>query len=292
MPTDAFPAGFIGLGRMGLPMARRLLGAGFAVHVASRSPGPVQALAAEGAQPASTPAQVAARADIVCTCLPDEPATEAVYFGPSGLLAHARAGQGLVECSTISPALARRIVAAARKRGAWFVDAPVSGGVERAADGTLAIMAGGDPAALRVVRQALEAFGTVHHVGGPGQGCVVKLANQLLVGVHTAGAAEALVLARASGADVSQVLEVLSGAWAASTMLERTGPLVASGEYGSRAPVRLLAKDLALVERAAGDVGISLPLAQRTREVFDRAMAAGLGEMDIAAVATLLAPGR
>jgi 3-hydroxyisobutyrate dehydrogenase-like beta-hydroxyacid dehydrogenase len=142
------------------------------------------------------------------------------------------------------------------------------------------------------VRQALEAFGTVHHVGGPGQGCVVKLANQLLVGVHTAGATEALVLARESGASVSQVLEVLSGAWAASTMLERTGPLVASGEYGSRAPVRLLAKDLALVAQASSDVGVSLPLAQATLVVFQRAMAAGLGETDIAAVATLLGPGR
>ncbi|MEK9658701.1 MAG: NAD(P)-dependent oxidoreductase [Chloroflexota bacterium] len=292
MPQDAFPAGFIGLGRMGQPMARRLLSAGYAVHVASRSPGPVEALKAEGAHAAATPALVAQRADVVCTCLPDEAATEAVYFGLEGLLAHARVGQGFVECSTVSPGLARRIEAAARERGAWFVDAPVSGGVERAADGTLAIMAGGEEAALRVVRQVLGAFGTVHHVGGPGQGCVVKLANQLLVGVHTAGAAEALVLACQSGADAGQVLEVLSGAWAASTMLERTGPLVASGEYGSRAPVRLLAKDLALVARAAADVGVSLPLAQRTLEIFERAMAAGLGETDIASVATLLTPGR
>ena len=232
---------------------------------------------------------MAERADVVCTCLPDVATSEAVYLGADGLAAHARAGQTLIEHSTIAPSLAVRVGDAAAARGAGYLDAPVSGGVERAESGTLTIMAGGDAAHFDAARPALDAMGgAVHLVGQVGQGSVVKLTNQLLVGIHTVAACEAFAFGTSAGADGRQLLDVLATSWGASGMLTRNGPMLLSGDYGSLAPVRLLAKDLALVEDAANDLGVPLPLVQRTRALFDEAMARGLGETDIASLITLL----
>ena len=136
--------GFVGLGRMGRPMALNLLSAGFQVLVLSRSRPPVETLVAAGAEEAASLAGMAARAEVICTCLPDVATSEAVYLGADGLVANARAGQVLIEHSTIAPSLAVRVGDAAVQRGAGYLDAPVSGGVERAESGTLTIMAGGD----------------------------------------------------------------------------------------------------------------------------------------------------
>lgn len=281
--------GFIGLGRMGKPMALNLLSAGFEVVVASRSRPPIDELVAAGAEEAASLADIARRAEVVCTCLPDLAASEAVYLGDGGLVANARAGQTLVETSTIAPSLARRVAAAASERGAGYLDAPISGGVERAQSATLTIMAGGAPEHFDAARPVLDALGsTVHHVGSAGQGSVVKITNQLLVGVHTLAACEAFTFGTEAGAGGRQLLDVLASSWGASNMLTRNGPMLLSGDYGDLAPVRLLAKDLGLIEEAARDLGVSFPLVQRTRALFDEAMARGLGERDISAMVTLL----
>ncbi len=285
----ATTVGFVGLGRMGKPMALNLLRAGFAVLVLSRSRLPVEALIAAGAGEAASLADMAARADIVCTCLPDVSTSEAVFLGANGLAAHARAGQVLIDHSTIAPSLAVSVGEAAAERGAGYLDAPVSGGVERAESGTLTIMAGGDARHFDAARSVLEAMGASLNLVGPvGQGSVVKLTNQLLVGIHTVAAGEAFLFGTSAGADGKQLLDVLSTSWGASNMLTRNGPMLLSGDYGSLAPVRLLAKDLGLIEDAATDLGVPLPLVQRTRALFDEGMSRGLSESDISALITLL----
>ena len=281
--------GFIGLGRMGKPMALNLLNAGIHLVVHSRSDGPVNELLKAGATPAGYPGEVAALADIVFTCLPDEAATKSVYLGSSGLVEACRAANLFIETSTIGPELAKFISAKVEAKGAGYVDAPVSGGVERAQDGALTIMAGGNADAVDRIRPLLGVIGAaIHHVGGVGLGEVVKLINQLLVGVHTEAACEAMVLAMKAGADPQQVLDVLSSSWGASAMLTRTGPKVASSDYGNAAPMRLLAKDIALVAGMAEGNGLVLPLVQQTQVIIDRAMANGLSEVDAASIATLL----
>ncbi len=274
---------------MGKPMALNLLSAGFEVVVASRSRPPIDELVAAGVGEAASLSDIASRTEVVCTCLPDLAASETVYLGDGGLVANARAGQVLVETSTIAPSLARRVAAAAAERGAGYLDAPISGGVERAQSATLTIMAGGAPEHFDAARPVLDALGsTVHHVGAAGQGSVVKLTNQLLVGVHTLAACEAFTFGTEADAGGRQLLDVLATSWGASNMLARNGPLLLSGDYGDLAPVRLLAKDLGLIEEAAGELGLALPLVQRTRALFDEAMARGLGERDISAMVTLL----
>lgn len=281
--------GFVGLGRMGKPMALNLVRAGFDVAVASRSRGPVEEVVAAGAREAASLAELAAGADVVLTCLPDLVASEAVFLGEGGLVAGAHPGLTLIETSTISPTLARRVAGAAAERSAGYLDAPISGGVERAQAGTLTIMAGGDSAHFDAARDVFGSLGSAaHHVGAVGRGSVVKLTNQLLVGVHTLAACESYAFGTRSGADGRQLLDVLATSWGASNMLARNGPMLLSGEYGDLAPIRLLAKDLALVEDAAAELGVALPLAQRTRALFDDAMRRGLGERDVSAVVTLI----
>ena len=277
--------GFVGLGRMGKPMALRLLRAGFGVVALSRSRAPVEEVVAAGAGEGASLADVAERADIVCTCLPDVAASRSVYLGADGLAANARAGMTFVEHGTIAPSLAVEVAEALAARGAGYVDAPVSGGVERAESGTLTVMAGGSARDFDAARPALEAVGSaVHHAGPVGQGSLMKLANQLLVGVHTLAACEAFAFGEAAGADGAQLGEALGSSWGASAMLARNWLLLLSSDYGSRAPIRLLAKDLALVEDASLDLGVSLPMAQRARALFDDAMARGMGEDDVAAM--------
>ena len=290
MAQDISPSvGFIGLGRMGKPMALNLLKAGTHLVVYSRSQGPIDELTAAGAHPAGYPGEVAALTDVVFTCLPDEAASESVYLGGSGLIEACRSTNLFVETSTIGPALARRVAEAAVAKGAAYVDAPISGGVVGARDATLTIMAGGETKDIERARPFLDQMGTtIHHVGGVGQGEVVKLINQLLVAVHTQAACEAMVLAMKAGADAHQVLDVLATSWGSSAMLSRTGPMVADANYGSAAPTRLIAKDIGLVSALASDVGVTLPLVEESRSVIERAMAEGLSETDVASLATLI----
>ena len=280
--------GFIGLGRMGKPMALNLLRAGFGVVALSRSRGPVEELVAAGAEEGASLADAASRAEIVCSCLPDVAASRSAYLGEGGLAANARPGQTFVEHGTIAPSLAVEVGAALAARGAGYVDAPVSGGVERAESGTLTIMAGGSERDVEAARPALEAVGSVvHRVGPVGRGSLMKLTNQLLVGVHTLAACEGFAFGEAAGADGAQLGEALRSSWGASAMLARNWPLMLSGDYGSLAPIRLLAKDLGLVADAAREMGLPLPVAERARALFDEAMAQGLGEEDVAAMIRL-----
>ena len=275
--------GFIGLGRMGMPMAHRLLQSGLDLTVHNRSRGNVDHLARHGAHPAFSPAEISRTSDVVLTCLPDVQSVETVFLGPAGVLSAARPGQVLVDHSTVGLSTSRWVAEAAREAGASFLDAPISGGVERAADGTLTIMVGGEQEAFESVKPALEVMGaTVRHVGPTGAGTAVKLVNQLLCAIHSEAAAEAMLLGIRAGADPRMLLEILTTSWGQSFMLSRNAPvMIDRGFENARAPLKTYVKDVRLVRELAEEVGSPAPVADLTTRMFEEALDSGMGELDV-----------
>ena len=289
--------GFIGLGNMGLPMAENLLrtcrSAGHALVVWSRTRAKAEALAQRGAQLADSIPALVQRVDVVCACLADVAASREVFLGPSGAIAAARAGQVLVDHATVDIATTLACHGEAERRGVAFLDAPISGGPEGARAASLSIMAGGTADAFARAKPALDAMGqTVMHMGPHGTGTATKLANQLLVGVQSLAAAEAMCLARAAGVDLAKLFEVLKKSWGASRMLERNAPRIIARDFGpSAAPVRNLDKDLGIILGLAAEQGLRLPVAEAAGEFFRALNHAGWGERDIAAVAQRIEEG-
>ena len=281
----AIKVGFVGLGKMGRPMTERLLAAGLETHVFNRSRAAVEALAAKGARPASSAAEVAERADVVLTALPTPESVEQVY---RELFQRARSGQIYADHSTVSVGQSRRCAALARERGADFLDAPVSGGPAGAQGGTLTVMVGGDQAAFDRALPVFRAFGKNIKLCGPaGAGQVVKLVNQLLVGVHTAAIAEAAVFGAKLGADPRVVLEVIGTSFGGSTMMTRNLPRFISRDFGPATSVTLLLKDLGLIHDEAKGANVPLLLGGLAEQRFLEARARGMGENDMAALVRL-----
>ena len=286
--------GFIGLGNMGQGMANNLLKEGFDLYVFTRTRSKIQAMEARGAKGAESPADLTGKVDIVLTCLSDVPTSELVFLGEEGVVSAARSGQVLVDHSTVGPSTSRKINEAAQKRGAFFLDAPISGGPDGAAAATLAIMVGGDPQAFQKALPAFQAMGkTIMHMGPSGAGAVTKLVNQVLVGVHTLSACEALLLGIKSGVNPEQLIEVLRNAWGNSRMLERNAPYIIQRNFGpSKAPMRNMFKDMGIIMQLADELGIPLPTAKVTTEVFDVAREKGMSLEDITAIYQLLEQGQ
>jgi len=277
--------GVIGLGKMGTPMTRSLLNAGFDVVVHNRSQAAVDTLKAEGATAAGSPAEIAHQSRVVITSLPDPAAVESVYLGDAGLVANATEGQVYVDTSTVDPGLSRKLADELTAKGASFLDAPVSGGVAGAVAGTLTIMVGGDGEAFARVQPVLEALGEkIHHVGPSGSGTIIKLANQLLVGINVAGVAEAMVLGAKAGADPAAMFEVLSSSFGGSRMLDRGVPLILDRNFGGGTPVDLIRKDLGLITALAQELGVPLSSGENAQAIFNRAHDADLGTEDMVAV--------
>jgi len=278
-------AGFVGLGKMGQPMVKRLLEAGNEVHVYNRSREKVDALAAEGAAAADSARQVAERADIVMTALPTPESVEAVY----GEMAQAaRSGQIFVDHSTVSPALNRWCAAQLRQHGADFLDAPVSGGPAGAQAGTLTVMVGGEQAVFERALPVFQAFGKNIRLCGPiGAGQVVKLINQLLVGVHTSAIAEAAVFGARLGADPQVVLDLIGTSFGGSTMMTRNLPRFISRDFSPATPVSLILKDLGLIHDEAKNAQVPLLLGALAEQRFLEARARGMGDEDMAALVKL-----
>ncbi len=274
--------GFIGLGKMGKPMAMNLMRKGYALTVHNRSRAVVEELAALGATPATSPREVVLATEVVLTCLPTPEAVETVYLGPDGLVPAARPDQVLVDHSTVSPVTSRRLFAAAQEKGAHFLDAPISGGVPRAVDGTLTVMVGGEAAIFHRVEPLFEAMGSkVVLAGGPGVGSVVKLVNQLLVGIHTAAALEALVFGVKAGADPRVLQDVIGSSFGASAMFNRTVPMVLARQFGSATDVGILSKDLGLITRLGKAISARLLLGAVAEQVFDEGVGLGLANNDM-----------
>ncbi|RMD82592.1 MAG: NAD(P)-dependent oxidoreductase, partial [Chloroflexi bacterium] len=240
--------GFIGLGIMGRGMAANILRAGFPLTVWNRTPGRTDEFVAAGAQLATSPADLAERSDIVISCVSDTPDVEAVLFGPQGAIEGARAGMLMIDMSTISPQGAQQFAARLAERGIGFLDAPVSGGSEGAARGTLSIMVGGPADLVERAMPVLQAMGkTITHVGGHGAGQTVKLVNQILVVGTMLAISEAFVFAQASGVDLEKALTAVSGGAAGSWMLSNRGPQVIRRDWRPGFTIDLQQKDLRLV---------------------------------------------
>ena len=282
--------GFIGLGRMGLPMAYNLLKAGLDLTVHNRSRPKVQDIAAAGATAATSSAEVTRQCDIVLACLPDIATSEEVFLGPDGVMANARPGQIIVDHSTVGIDTSKACAEAAEAKGAMFLDAPISGGTERAENATLVIMAGGLEEAFDAALPAFDAMGgTVRHTGPTGTGTTVKLVNQLLVGVHTLAAAEAMLMGTKSGADPALVYELVSSGWGQSFMLDRNSSVMLDQTYeDARAPVRTILKDLGLIQELARSIDTPTPAGDVAYKLFAQAAEAGLGDLDMPGVARLL----
>ena len=282
----ALKVGFIGLGRMGMPMSYRLLEAGFDLTVHNRSQGKVQEIAKAGARPAVSAAQIVEEVDIVLACLPDIGSVEEVFLGQKGILAGARPGQILVDHSTVGIGTSKACADAAESIGATFLDAPISGGTERATDGTLTIMAGGPEDSFNRVLPIFEAMGTtVWHIGPTGTGTTVKLVNQLLVGIHSVAAAEAMLLGAKSGADPELVFEVVNSGWGQSFMLGRNAPVMLDRNFeGVRTQINLFLKDLKLIKELATDLQVATPGNDLALRLITEAVEAGLGDLDIGGI--------
>ena len=277
--------GFIGLGRMGLPMSQHVVRAGHDVTVHNRTRAKEAAVVELGAQVATSPLDVSRRADIVLACLPSLDATRQVFLGPDGVATNARPGMVLVDHSTIAPTLAREIAAEASSRNASFLDAPVSGGPAGAEGAHLTIMAGGDAEAFTRVQPLLEVLGTnVRHVGDVGAGAVAKLVNQLLTFVNANAAAEAMLLASSAGASPGDLLPILKTAWGQSAMVERAIDKYADRDFDAGAPLRLFEKDLGLIRDMAAEAGLTLPLVEAASSRLREALSTGLAEEDLVAV--------
>jgi len=277
--------GFIGLGKMGRPMSERLLAAGFALNVHNRSRGAVDDLVAKGAKAANSPREIAERAEIVLSALPTPQSVDEVY---GELAAAARKGQVYADCSTVSLQLSRRCADLLRKKGAAFLDAPVSGGPGGAQAGTLTVMVGGEQGAFEHALPVFRAFGKNIRLCGPtGAGQAVKLVNQLLVGVHTAAIAEAAVFGARLGADPQIVLEVLGTSFGGSTMMTRNVPRFISRDFGPATSITLLLKDLGLIHDEAKAANVPLLLGAVAEQRFLEARARGMGENDMASLVRL-----
>jgi 2-hydroxy-3-oxopropionate reductase len=281
--------GFIGLGLMGKPMARNLMKAGYPLTVHNRSRGPVDELAAEGAAPADSPKKVAEGVDVVFTCLPDSPDVEQVVLGPEGIIEGGRPGLTVIDMSTIAPAAAVHIAAELAKRGIHSLDAPVSGGDIGARQGTLSIMVGGDAAVFQDCLDLFQALGkNIVHIGANGAGQVAKACNQIVAAGTIAAVSEALVLAAKTGADVTRVIEALRGGAARCWALEVKAPRILRRELEPGFKASMQYKDLNIVLDTGKTYQVPLPVTGAVRELYSAMMAAGRGDLDNAAIVTVL----
>jgi len=281
--------GVIGLGIMGAPMARNLLRAGHPLTVYTRTRARAAGLLAAGAAWADSPAALAAAVDAVVTMLPDTPAVEAVMAGPDGVLAGARAGLLAIDMSTIDPAAARALAERASETGVALLDAPVSGGEQGAIAGTLSIMVGGAAAAFDRAGPLFAALGKrVTYMGGPGQGQMTKLVNQVVGAGTLAAVAEGVLLAAGAGLDPAAVVEAVGGGAAASWMLAEQAPRMQRRDFAPGFMVRLQQKDLRLALASAERLGVPLPLTAVVQLLFTAVEARGGGELGTQAILTAL----
>jgi 2-hydroxy-3-oxopropionate reductase len=253
--------GFIGLGIMGMPMARNLMDSGYELTVHNRSPEKAEELGKEGAAVAATPRDVAENSDVVITMLPDSPQVREVVAGEVGVLEGISEGALLIDMSTISPVVTEELAEALQEKGASMLDAPVSGGDVGAIEGTLSIMVGGHEADFQRAKPLFEAMGkTITHVGPTGAGQVTKAANQVVVALTIEAVSEALVLGSAGGVSAEKILEVLGGGLASNKVMEvkREKFLSHTFEPGFRS--ELHHKDLGIALAAGREYGVVLPV--------------------------------
>ena len=270
--------GYIGLGIMGSGMARNLLAKGFDLTVWNRTPEKMTPLVEAGATAAASPADLAERSDVVLVCVSDTADVEDVVLGEDGIIHGLRPGSVVVDHSTISPKATVALAEAVREHGGSWLDAPVSGGSEGAARGTLAVMIGGDADVVARVRPILEAYGTsINHVGPTGSGQQTKLVNQILVVINGYAVSEALIFAKAAGLDLARVVEAVAGGAAGSWMLSNRGPQMIERDWRPGFTIDLQQKDLRLALEAADELGVPVVGTGYVFQLYRTLQANGLG---------------
>ncbi|CAN5807619.1 NAD(P)-binding domain-containing protein [soil metagenome] len=287
MDSDNQPnIGFIGLGAMGLGMARHLVSSGFAVRGYDVNPAATQTLAEAGGQVATSAADAARNANLLILMVVSAEQAEDVLFGKGEAAAALPNDSTVMLCSTVKPEFSRQLATRLNALGLTMLDAPVSGGVIKAAAGELSIMASGAPAVFAKTEAVLNALAArVYRLGDEcGQGSTVKMVNQLLAGVHIAAAAEAMALGVRAGVDPQELYEVISNSAGSSWMFQNRVPHMIAGDYTPLSAVDIFVKDLGIVLETGKELRFPLPLSATAHQLFLSAAAAGLGRQDDSAV--------
>ncbi len=272
--------GFIGLGIMGKPMAKNLLKAGKSLVVYDIVPAAVEELVSEGAQKGTSPKDVAERSDMVITMLPNSPHVKEAVCGEKGILEGAKKGQIVVDMSSIAPLVSRELGALLAEKGAEMLDAPVSGGQEKAEKGTLAIMVGGSEPSYEKVKDILAFMGKSTLVGDLGAGQTTKLVNQSIVAVNIAAVAEGMAFAKKAGVDPEKVFNAIRGGLAGSQCMEDKAPRMFEGRYNPGFRINLHIKDLNNVLETSRSLHVSMPLTAQLMEMFQNLAADGHETLD------------
>ena len=291
MATEQPRVAVIGLGSMGFGMATSLRRAGLNVTGCDVSADAVAQFVHEGGQGAASPAAAAQHADIVVTVVVNAAQTEAVLFGPDGVAETLAKDAVFISSATMDPDIARRLAQQLESTGRHYLDAPISGGAQRAAQGELTILASGSPAAFARARPALDAMAArLYELGDEaGQGAAFKMINQLLAGVHIAAASEAIAFAAKQGLDIRKVYEVITASAGNSWMFENRVPHVLDGDYTPRSAVDIFVKDLGIIQDMARAARFPVPVSAAALQMFLMTSASGMGRDDDASVARMYA---
>lgn len=291
MTSKPWRVGVIGLGSMGLGMALSLKRAGFDVTGCDVTPEAVSRLVSEGGRSAATPADAADGADAVVSVVVNAAQTETILFGAGGVAETLPKGAVFISSATMDPDVARRLAKQLEASGRLYLDAPISGGAQRAAQGELTILASGSEAAFARARPALDAMSAkLYELGNePGQGAAFKMINQLLAGVHIAAASEAMVFAAKQGLDISKAYEVITASAGNSWMFENRIPHVLDGDYTPRSAVDIFVKDLGIIQDMARTAKFPVPVSAAALQMFLMTSAAGMGRDDDISVARMYA---
>jgi len=278
--------GIIGQGLMGKPMALNLLKAGFPLVVWNRTRTRADEVVKAGARLAASPRDAASQADVLITMVSDPPALEAVLWGKDGALEGLRRGTVLVDSSTVSPELARRVASACAERGVEFLDAPVTGGTWGAEKGELVFMVGGAAETLKRVEPVLGAMGKRwYHLGPNGAGQTIKLATNMILALEVQALAEALTLVVGAGIPAEKLMDVMQSSMGRAAVLDVKAPMMLKQDYKPSFPLRLMHKDMGLALELASQLGVPLPAGLAAYETYDAVKRSAKEDLDYAAVA-------
>jgi len=281
--------GFIGLGIMGRHMSANLINAGYELFVYDLNRKAVEELLKLGANECATCKEVAEKSDVVISMVPDSPDVEIVSLGENGIIDAARDGLIYLDMSTIAPATAKKVAAELTKKGMRCMDAPVSGGEVGAKNAGLSIMVGGPEDLFEEVRPIFEAMGkTITLCGGSGAGQTVKACNQIQVALNFIGMAEAFILGAKAGVDPAIILEVLSGGYAQTRVMDVRGPKIVKGEFEPGFKSKFHYKDLNIIMDTARELNVPLPATAIAHQLFSALIASGRGDLDHSAVINVI----
>ncbi|OAB48358.1 NAD(P)-dependent oxidoreductase [Paenibacillus antarcticus] len=277
--------GFIGLGTMGLPMATNLLNKGYEVTVYNRTTSKCQPLINQGATIASTPREATHGTDVVITMVSNDDSIRSIYYGEDGILDAVRSGTTVIDCSTISPELVKQLAAEVNKRGAHFIDAPVTGSSPAAIDGTLVFMVGGSADIITIQSDIFDTLGKrVLHMGANGSGAVAKLAHNTMVGINNLALVEGFSIASKSGIPADTFLELVQLGSAGSKAADLKGRKIIDHDFTNQFSLQLMLKDLKLASSLTDSIGVPTPMLNLAKSLFQTGQSEGFGEEDLSAV--------